>query len=108
MSAFVRRALLGGTMLLALVASLSYAQNPKRPSVPRGADPNDWEAYYDLGIELLQNDRGGPAEAAFLWASRLRPDRAEPLYARWIAFWVRTAKRSTSFPTTCMRTPHAL
>lgn len=98
MSASVRRALLGGATLLTLVSSLPYAQKtPERPSVKRGADRNDWEAYYDLGIELLQSDRGAQAEAAFFWASRLRPDRAEPLYARWIAFWVRDSKTFDKF-----------
>ena len=97
-SASARRALLGGATLLTLVAALPYAQkNPDRPRVQRGADPNDWEAYYDMGIELLQNNRGAEAEAAFFWASRVRPDRAEPLYARFIAFWVRDSRNFDKF-----------
>jgi hypothetical protein len=62
------------------------AQQFARPELPKEADPNDWEAYYDQGVERL-GTRLAYAEAAFYWASRLRPDRAEPLYARWIAFW---------------------
>jgi len=98
MPASVRRALLGGATLLTLVASLPYAQtNPERPRVQRSADPNDWESYFDMGIELLQKDRGSEAEAAFFWASRLRPDRAEPLFASWIAFWVRDRRNFDKF-----------
>src|SRR5262245_18902722 len=98
MPASVRRALLGGATLLTLVASLPYAQtNPERPRVQRSADPNDWESYFDMGIELLQKDRGDQADAAFFWASRLRPDRAEPLFASWIAFWVRDRRNFDKF-----------
>lgn len=80
-------ALRAGAMILALTASLANAQQPERPRLPRGADPNDWEAYYDLGIERLQKDDGSTADAAFYWASRLRPDRGDPLYGRWLAYW---------------------
>jgi tetratricopeptide (TPR) repeat protein len=78
--------------MLFLVASFSFAQHPERPRLPRGADPNDWEAYYDMGIERLRKDDGSAAEAAFYWSSRLRPDRADPLYGRWLAFWARDIK----------------
>jgi predicted Zn-dependent protease len=63
-----------------------------RPPAPRDADPNDWEAYYNVGIELLDRDSRG-AEANFAWASHLRPDRAEPYYASWVAFWAREFDR---------------
>lgn len=80
--------------LLVLLLALSFlaaaprhaVAQPARPSLSRDADPNDWEAYYDVGVGEL-GKRPGTCAAAFYWASRLRPDRAEPLYGRWIAFW---------------------
>ncbi|MEP6619022.1 MAG: tetratricopeptide repeat protein [bacterium] len=72
---------------MALFASVARTQEmPPRPSLAKGADRNDWEAYYDAGVEMLERHPTS-ADAAFLWAARLRPDRAEAPYARWIAFW---------------------
>src|SRR5262245_62468857 len=93
----IRSVLRSGAVLLTFVASGAFAQGPERPRLPRGADPNDWEAYYDAGIEILQKDDGSGAERAFIWASRLRPDRAEPLYARWIAFWARDINKFSDY-----------
>ena len=61
---------------------------PPRPVLPAGADANDWEAYFDLGAAKF---RANPAEAhaAFYWATRLAPERAEPLFGQWAAFWMR-------------------
>ena len=59
-----------------------------RPSLPGGADSSDWEAYFDHGVSLLRTNPR-TAEQAFYWASRLDPSRAEPLYGRWIAYWMR-------------------
>ncbi|HEX8209399.1 MAG TPA: tetratricopeptide repeat protein [Longimicrobium sp.] len=74
-------------LLLALTVAPVSAQErlPERPALPRGADPNSWESYFDLGMRHMP---GMPsrAEAAFYWASRLDPSRAEPLYARWAVF----------------------
>src|SRR5689334_21338524 len=68
-------------------AGIATAQQPaERPFLPREADVNDWQAYYDFGIARLASD-SRLALQAFTWASHLRPDRAEPLYARWIAYW---------------------
>ena len=83
----VRRCLL---LLCALVPRL--AAGAQRPSLPRDKDPNDWEAYYDLGVEQLQHN-SDRAEAAFAWASHLRPDRPEPLYGQWLAFHLRDIRR---------------
>jgi tetratricopeptide (TPR) repeat protein len=76
--------------ILSLLAALSApvgAQMPERPRLDRDADPNSWESYYDAGVALLQRGDTRAADAAFVWASHLQPDRAEPLYARWVAFW---------------------
>ncbi len=63
------------------------AQMPEKPRLERDADPNNWESYYDAGVALLQRGDTRAADAAFIWASHVQPDRAEPLYARWVAFW---------------------
>ena len=60
---------------------------PPPPKLDRGADGNDWEAYYDFGVDILRRNTSN-ADAAFYWANRLNPTRAEPLYARWVAFWM--------------------
>src|SRR5439155_1125459 len=44
--------------------------------------------------QVIVEEAGGRAtglggERAFYWASRLDPTRAEPLYARWVAYWMR-------------------
>ena len=91
---------------LALLPQLLAAQG-ERPKIARGADPNDWEAYYDAGVEELFRDVTA-AEAAFVYASRLRPDRAEPLYARWIVFWARDIMKFRDYLTgeeTVLREP---
>lgn len=70
----------------ALVALAPHAGAQSRPQLPRDADPNDWESYFTLGQRIFLNSPR-QAEAAFLWASRLDPTRAEPLLARWAAFY---------------------
>lgn len=79
--------------------ALAHAQwqgPPERPDLPASADHNDWSAYYDRGVALL---RGDPArsEAAFYWASEIAPDRAEPLFARWVAFQNRDQRRFLAY-----------
>lgn len=63
---------------------------PARPKLEAGADTNDWQAYYEKGTSII---RRAPAfaEPYFYWASRLEPSRAEPLFARWVTFWMRNA-----------------
>jgi tetratricopeptide (TPR) repeat protein len=65
------------------------ADIPPRPSLPRNVDPNDWTAYFYRGVSLLERGNVADAEAAFIWASRIDPERPEPLLARWVAFWAR-------------------
>jgi tetratricopeptide (TPR) repeat protein len=75
------RRLLASVAIAAVLAAPAAAQHaPERPELPRGADPNDWEAYYDLGVAKLNSKLGRDAEAAFYWSARLEPQRAEPLY----------------------------
>jgi tetratricopeptide (TPR) repeat protein len=79
--------------------ALAHAQRqgpPDRPDLPAGADQNDWSAYYDKGVALLRSDPAA-SEAAFYWASRIAPDRAEPLFARWVAFHNRDQRRFLAY-----------
>ena len=77
------RTILLAALVLAAAAPLR-AQAP--PDLPRGADPNDWESYFALGDRLFQRNPR-QALAAFEWASRLDPTRAEPLLGRWATFF---------------------
>ena len=61
------------------------------------ADSNDWEAYYDAGVEWLNNREHANAEAAFYWSSRLNPRRAEPLFARYATAWARDVQRFSRY-----------
>jgi Flp pilus assembly protein TadD len=78
-------------------AQLERGAPPERPQLSRRADPNDWNAYFDRGVELLRREQGGGAGAAFYWAARLEPSRGEPLYGEWVAFWMRDYTRWTSY-----------
>ena len=84
---------------LCAVATLLSAQNriPRRPSLPAAADSNDWEAYYDAGVEWLNNREHANAEAAFYWSSRLNPRRAEPFFARYATAWARDVQRFSRY-----------
>lgn len=75
------------------VAAASYAASaaaqqpePPRPELSRNADTRDWEAYFDEGTRLFET-APTRAAAAFYWAARLEPSRAEPLFAQWAAFY---------------------
>ncbi|MGH8569398.1 MAG: hypothetical protein ACREXU_15675 [Gammaproteobacteria bacterium] len=88
------RSTLVGLFLL-LLAPLASAQRPPadaatfaRPVLPAGADTNSWSVYYNYGVAQLR-DSPDEAEAGFVWASRIDPTRAEPLYGRWVTFWRR-------------------
>ena len=75
-----------------LVPCLCSAQADQRPRLPTGVDPYDWEAYFDWGTNHIAKDLTA-ADEAIVWSSRLRPDRAEPLYARWITFWAKDIRQ---------------
>lgn len=79
--------------LLAAPVRTAAQEDPDRPPLPAAADTNDWEAYYDRGVVLLRDRQQVAAESYFRRASRLDPTRAEPFYARWVAFWARDPQR---------------
>jgi predicted Zn-dependent protease len=83
-----------GLVLLSLLpASVAFGQKViKPPTLHGGADATDWEAYYDEGIARLWRDPKG-ADAYFAYATHLRPDRAEPLYGRFITYHSRDLER---------------
>lgn len=82
---------------LLLLSAAAAAQRPpaledasafRRPRLADTADTNSWESYFDYGVARLRTNARA-AEAAFSWAMRLDPSRAEPLFARWVAYWMR-------------------
>ena len=81
-----------GATLLLLATVPAGAQDIRRPKLDSKADTNDWESYYNFGVENLQRspDR---AYAAFYWAARLAPWSGDPLYAQWVAFHLRDVPR---------------
>ena len=93
----MRLATLSGLSLLLLSAHLSAQSSLadpstfRRPRLAAGADTNSWLAYYNYGVERLRYSPD-QAEAAFVWASRIDPTRAEPLYGRGVAYWLRYPK----------------
>jgi tetratricopeptide (TPR) repeat protein len=74
--------------LFLLVTSAGAQQKPPsipaRPHLGEGADTNDAKAYYQWGLEKL-NDTPGEAVRGFYWATRIDPSSAEAFYARWAA-----------------------
>lgn len=81
-------------ILAAIGLALSFAaplaaQEPFRPDLPRNADVNDWQAYYDYGVQAMRLVPERSADA-FYWAARLDPSRAEPLFGQWAAFYARS------------------
>jgi Tetratricopeptide repeat len=75
-------------VLLLCGRAVVSAQQPQRLRLERDADTNDWRAYYAYGFKQL-GIHPSRSDSAFYWASRLAPNRAEPLYGRWVAFWLR-------------------
>jgi tetratricopeptide (TPR) repeat protein len=57
------------------------AKEPRRPRFPVGVDTNNFQVYYDYGLEKLERD---PEEAAsaFYWAARINPTSADAFYGR--------------------------
>jgi tetratricopeptide (TPR) repeat protein len=74
--------------LLPLVAR-AQAPEPPRPQLPVGSDPRFWEPYFDVGVRVFKQTPISAA-GAFYWASKLDPTRAEPLFARYAAFFAHT------------------
>lgn len=67
---------------------LADASTFPRPKLAADADTNSWLAYYNYGVARLRHSPDD-AEAAFVWADRIDPSRAEPLFGRWVTYWRR-------------------
>jgi tetratricopeptide (TPR) repeat protein len=74
------------SLALAAAVAAPLAAQPPGVELGRGADPNDWESWFALGDRLFQR-QPRQAQAAFEWAARLDPTRAEPLLGRWATFF---------------------
>ena len=66
---------------------LDDLRDQHRPRLAAQADTNDWEAYFDYAVSWLRT-KPDRARLGFFWAQRLDPSRAEPLYGRWVAYWM--------------------
>jgi tetratricopeptide (TPR) repeat protein len=90
----VETELIRALLLLAVCSDILVAQESwlPRPRLPRSADTNDWLAYYDYGVANL-SAFPTRADTAFRWAARLDPTKADPLFGRWVAFWLRDMHR---------------
>jgi tetratricopeptide (TPR) repeat protein len=85
-----------GLIALPCTSTLQAQSPPDRPGLQKNADPNDWAAYFDKGVEVFRS-KPEVAEAAFYWASRINPERAEALFARWVAFHNRDQRRFMAY-----------
>jgi tetratricopeptide (TPR) repeat protein len=87
----MRRLLLAATILVAAAPALSAQRlGPpvERPRLRDVTDTNDAQAYYDLGLAMIERDASQAADA-FYWAARINPGWGEPLYARRAALLMR-------------------
>jgi len=69
---------------------------PARPRLAAGADTNDANAYYQLGLDVLERSPTKAADA-FYWAARINPAWAEPFYARRVALLLNDRHRLQSY-----------
>ena len=98
----MRRSLLSACLAALVVAPPLTAQNagqkaePARPRLAAGADTNDANAYYQLGLDVLERSPTKAADA-FYWAARINPAWAEPFYARRVALLLNDRHRLQSY-----------
>ena len=91
----IRRLLAVGLAALALAGAAPLAAQkgpPKRPPLAAGADTNLAHAYYDRGLEVLEQLPSTAADA-FYWAARLDPMWADAYYAHRVALLLVDSRR---------------
>ena len=90
----MRAIALAAVVLPSALAAPAGAQPAARaPRLEASADVNDWEAYYERGVQLLDHHQQIEAARYFQWAEKLAPDRGEPFFADWVAFWGKDAPK---------------
>jgi tetratricopeptide (TPR) repeat protein len=89
----IRRIVLLASALLLVATSLAAQARPDGLNLPRDADPNDWEAYFDYGVRMMNAGLAENAQKSFYWSARLNPARAEPLYAMRVAIFMEDINR---------------
>ena len=83
----MRRTLAAAALALVVpLAAVAQSPVPKRPRLdPRvGTDTNDARLYHQQGLRLLEKSPGEAVDA-FIWAARLDPSWADPVYGQRIA-----------------------
>ncbi|HEY2804639.1 MAG TPA: hypothetical protein VGI92_02155, partial [Gemmatimonadales bacterium] len=87
---------LGLFFLVLAAAPLGAQRPPRRPRLAAGADTNDAVAYFQFGLDKVENDPSG-GEAAFYWAARLDPMSPQSQYALYIARLLRDPARLAKY-----------
>src|SRR5262245_48676419 len=90
---YANRVVVLAALVAALAAPAAAQRIPARPRLDAGADTNDWNIYYDSAVAQLKMRYPDRADASFYWAARLEPTRAEPLYGRFVAYFMRNPRR---------------
>jgi Tfp pilus assembly protein PilF len=98
----MRRTLLSAGLLFATSVH-AQEKTPLRPSLSAGADTNDAQSYYELGLGLLSKTPDKAADA-FYWATALDPASADAFYARRIALLMAQPQRLVGYWTGDRRT----
>lgn len=90
----MRHALLTACLAaFAAVPSLGAQRaEPARPKLAAGADTNDADAYYRLGLAVIERDPAKAADA-FYWAVRINPMWADAYYARRVALLLQNRRQ---------------
>jgi tetratricopeptide (TPR) repeat protein len=73
-------------LLGAVVLAAPLVAQRERLELPGDKDPNDWQAYYEVGFRLMAT-RPDKAEQYFIRAAQLEPSAAETYVARFAAWW---------------------
>jgi tetratricopeptide (TPR) repeat protein len=93
----MRRALLSAFVCAVSAAALhGQAKTPLRPMLSAGADTNDAQSYYELGMALVAKAPEKAADA-FYWSTQLDPASADAFYARRVALLMANPQRLVGY-----------
>ena len=100
----MRRTFLPLLASAALCSALpAQSKTPARPVVAAGADTNDAQTYYQLGMALVAKAPDKAADA-FYWSTQLDPASADAFYARRVALLMANPQRLVGYWTGDRRT----